>query len=274
VGRIDKSFIGKRFGNLVVLGFDHVDSHRSTCWICECDCGNRIVASRNSLVGGNTRSCGCRKHGPERENLIGKRFGRLTVIDFDHSDTHRNSYWLCECDCGNKSIVTRGGLTSGNTTSCGCYNKDRVRESTTTHGLSRSPLYKAWRDMRSRCENTNATHYHRYGGRGIEVCDEWKNFENFRDWAEVSGYDSKLTIDRINNNGSYSPDNCRWADRHAQGNNRSTNHIIEYNGQAHNIMEWTKILGVNYSTLWGRLKRNDMRDFESYFDRKKEGIIK
>lgn len=265
MGQIKPLVTGERFGDLTVISFDHVDKHRASCWLCECDCGKRVVVPRHSLISGGTRSCGCRKHGPEREDITGRRFGRLTVISFDHDDPHRNSYWLCECDCGNKTVVTRGGLTSGNTTSCGCYNRERVSESTRTHGLSRTPLYKVWRDMRTRCENENNIAYHRYGGRGIEVCDEWKKFDNFKDWALDAGYNKGLTIDRVDNNSGYTPTNCRWVDWDTQGNNRSTNHIVEYNGHRHNIMEWAKILGVNYSTLWGRIKRNDMRDFEKYF---------
>lgn len=265
MGQIKPLAIGERFGNLTVISFDHIDKHRSSCWLCECDCGNQIVISRNKLVSGNTKSCGCRKHGPEREDIVGQRFGRLTVIEFDHADAHRNLYWLCECDCGNRTLVTRGGLISGNTTSCGCYNKERIIKSSTTHGLSRTPLYKAWRDMRTRCENENSKAYHRYGGRGINVCEEWKTFENFKDWALASGYNQGLTIDRIDNDHGYSPDNCRWVDWSVQGNNRSSNHIVEYGGLRHNIMEWSNILGVSYSTLWNHINRNDMRDFENYF---------
>ena len=268
MGQIKTLEVGERFGNLTVIRFDHIDNHRASCWLCECDCGNQVVISRHNLVSGNTKSCGCRKHGPERENIIGKRFGRLTVVDFDHNDVHRNSYWLCECDCGNKTIVTRGSLISGNTTSCGCYNKERVRESTTTHGLSGTPLYKAWRDMRTRCENINNAAYHRYGGRGIDICDDWKKFENFRDWATDSGYDKHLTLDRIDNDDGYYPENCRWVDWQTQGNNRSTNRIVEYAGYRHTIAEWVRILGVNDVTLRNRIERNDFRDFERYFNEK------
>lgn len=262
MGHIKPLTIGERFGNLTVLGFDHVDKHRSSCWLCQCDCGRQVVVTRYSLISGNTTSCGCRKKGPTREDITGKRFGRLTVICFDHNDHHHNSYWLCECDCGNRTVVTRGGLTSGNTTSCGCYNRERVRESTTTHGLSRTPLYKVWRDIRTRCENENNSAYHRYGGRGIRICEKWHDFENFKNWADSSGYDVGLTIDRIDNDGDYCPENCRWVDWSVQGNNRSTNRLVEYKGQVHNIMEWSKTLGVNYSTLRGRINRYDMSDFE------------
>lgn len=263
---IDNSFIGKRFGRLTVIDFSHTNKHRNSCWLCECDCGNRVVISRNNLQQGNTKSCGCLKHGPDKENLAGKRFGRLTVIRHDHDDIHRNSYWLCECDCGSKTIATRGDLTSGNTTSCGCYQIEGIRERATTHGMSRTPLYKIWRGMRDRCENENDTAYHRYGGRGINVFDNWKDFEDFRDWAIDNGYERGLTIDRIDNDADYSPNNCRWVNMQTQCNNRSTNHIIEYNGISHTIMEWTRLFGVKYNTLRQRILRGDMHDFEEYFN--------
>lgn len=265
MSKVDLSFIGKRFGNLTVIDFSHINKHRNTCWLCECDCGDRIVVSRNHLRQGNVKSCGCLKHGPDREDLTGKRFGRLTVVQYDHDDIHRNSYWLCECDCGNRTIVTRGGLTSGNTTSCGCYQIEGIRERATTHGMSRTRLYKIWREMRTRCENENSTSYHRYGGRGIGVCDDWSDFENFRNWALDNGYEHDLTIDRVDNDADYSQSNCRWVDMKTQGNNRSTNHIVEYNGISHTIMEWTRILGVKYNTLRQRILRGDMHNFEEYF---------
>lgn len=201
--KIDMSIIGKRFGDLTVIRFDHMNNRRNSCWLCECDCGNTIVLPRKALVSGNTSSCGCRKHGPQREDLVGKQFGRLTVIAFDHADRYRNKYWVCECECGNRTIVTGGDLKSGNTTSCGCYQIEGIRERATTHGLSRTPLYKVWRSIHDRCENPNIVSYHRYGGRGISVCEEWARFENFRDWALSSGYEQGLTIDRIDNDDGY-----------------------------------------------------------------------
>lgn len=266
MGQIKPLIAGERFGNLTVVGFDHVDHHRASCWLCECDCGNRVVVTRHSLISGATKSCGCHKRGPEREDIIGRRFGRLTVVNFDHTDRHRNSYWICKCDCGNQTLATRGALISGNTTSCGCYNRERVSESSTTHGMSRAPLYKVWRDMHTRCKNERSGEYHRYGGRGIDICNDWMSFENFRDWALDAGYTNGLTLDRTDNDGSYSPENCRWVTWKTQGNNRSTNRIVEYNGYFHTITEWSEILGINYSTLRGRIDRNDMHDFERYFE--------
>lgn len=265
MSRVDMSFVGKRFGKLTVIDFDHINEHRNTCWLCRCDCGNELVVSRNNLTTGNTSSCGCLGRGPKREDIIGKRFGRLTVVAFDHSDMHRNSYWLCECDCGNTTVATRGGLISGNTTSCGCYQIEGIRDRATTHGLSGSSLYRRWQSMRNRCNDKNNAAYHRYGGRGIKVCDEWNDFENFRDWALSNGYQEDLTLDRIDNEADYSPKNCRWATWRVQGNNRSTNRIITYGGESHNITEWCELLNLNFNTLWARINRGDMHDFEGYF---------
>ena len=119
--------------------------------------------------------------------------------------------------------------------------------------------------MHQRCNDANHTSYHRYGGRGIKVCDEWGKFESFRDWALNSGYELGLTLDREHNDSGYYPDNCRWVTQQTQTNNRSTNHFITYNGDTHTIAEWARLFQVNYSTLQGRIKRGNMQDFEKYF---------
>ena len=253
---------------MTVLEFSHLDSFRQSHWMCECDCGNKTIVQRANLTSGGTKSCGCLQHNRDFEDLRGARFGRLTVIDFDHINAHGTSYWVCECDCGNKTIVQRSNLISGGTVSCGCYCRERLLESATKHGSSNTPLYAVWHSMRQRCDNENHKFYERYGGRGIKVCDEWEEFEPFRDWALDNGYESGLTLDRECNDRGYYPDNCRWVTQQTQTNNRSTNHFISYNGKTHTIAEWARLLQVNYSTLQGRINRNDMRDFEDYFDNK------
>lgn len=119
--------------------------------------------------------------------------------------------------------------------------------------------------MKQRCTNERSDTYHSYGGRGIHVCDEWLDFENFRDWAFDSGYEPGLTIDRINNNDGYYPGNCRWADRRTQANNRRTNRFVTYGGDTHTIAEWARLFEISYQKLLGRVNRGDMRDFEEYF---------
>ena len=203
-----------------------------------------------------------------RENLIGRRFGRLTVVDFDHKDNRNKTYWLCECDCleHNRIAVYSHNLKSGQTRSCGCLARERAVETNTTHGLSKTRIHHIWQNMLQRCENKNNKDYPRYGSRGISVCDEWHRFEDFNNWSMNNGYDDTLTIDRMDVRGNYCPKNCRWTDLITQENNKRNNHLITYAGTTHTVAEWSRILNVNYQSLYGRIKRNDMRDFENYFN--------
>lgn len=197
-------------------------------------------------------------------SIVGKRFGRLVVLGLDHvSGKHNSTWWRCKCDCGNETVVYRGGLTSGDIVSCGCYRKEHIHEYSRKHGLSHDPLYIVWGGMIQRCTNEHADNFQRYGGRGIIVCEDWrKNFENFYNWAISNGYENGLTLDRINNNSGYFPENCRWIDRRAQQNNTRRNRFIEYKGETHTIAEWSRILNINYATLWSKINRGDFKDFE------------
>ena len=189
-------------------------------------------------------------------DLTGQRFGRLTVIERACPEKKGKVYWICRCDCGNYSIVQSGNLKSGNTTGCGCMKIEGAKEANTTHGQTGTRLYKAWDSMRQRCNNPKKDHYKDYGGRGITVCDEWQNdFQAFYDWSMDNGYAENLTLDRIDADGNYCPENCRWATVKAQQNNRRNNHLITYNGETHTIAEWSEIVGVNRNTLKGRIRK-------------------
>ena len=156
----------------------------------------------------------------KRIEMVGERFGRLTVMgDSDKGDKcHR--YVLCKCDCGNLTEVSISSLRSGLTKSCGCLHQEEFHKIVTKHGHYGERLYPVWKQMKQRCSNTRNKSYEWYGARGIKVCDEWQDYGVFRSWALSSGYKEGLTIDRINGNGNYEPDNCRWITIQEQQKNR------------------------------------------------------
>lgn len=158
------------------------------------------------------------------KDITGERFGRLVVLrEFGRKEKNKHICWVCVCDCGNEKIVDGVHLRRGKSTSCGCYSKEKTVErskqmfedgrmcSHTTHGFSKTNLYKTWANIKTRCYNTNNRAYKWYGAKGITMCDEWRNdFCTFKRWAELNGYKPGLTIDRINPFKGYHPDNCRW----------------------------------------------------------------
>lgn len=205
---------GRRFGSLTAVKY-----LGDSKWECLCDCGNTAIVSAGKLSSGKTKSCGCRKY--RRIDRTGKRYGRLLVIS-DNGD----GKWLCRCDCGNTVSVSGSSLGSGDTKSCGCLRRDRQRKAVVTHGQYQTRLYRLWANMIARCETESRREYKNYGGRGISVCEEWRNdFTSFRDWAVSNGYDPKLPtdkcmLDRIDNDGNYCPSNCRWVTRSEQNRNK------------------------------------------------------
>lgn len=191
------------------------------------------------------------------KDISGQKFGRLTALYKLRNYHKHGSYWLCACECGNFKEVYLGSLTSGATTSCGCYHKEISKNVNLKHGKRHTRLYKIWKGIKQRCYNSNNTYYRNYGGRGIIICDEWlRNFINFYDWAILNGYNDNLTIDRINNDGNYEPNNCRWATAKQQARNRSYCKYFTHNGKTHCIKEWCEILNLNYKTISTRLSRN------------------
>ena len=198
-----------------------------------------------------------------RLDLTGGTFGRLTVLGIDRVAEGR-TYWVCECSCANKThLVVRGDcLVSGQTMSCGCLRHETV----TKHGMYNTRLHRIWTGMRQRCTNENNPKYYNYGGRGVTFDPAWGDFEVFKDWALANGYTDELSIDRIDNESGYYPSNCRWTDIITQENNRSSNCHFSYSGEIHTIADWSRILDVKYHTLYKRILRGDLRDFEDYFD--------
>ena len=202
----------------------------------------------------------------EFEDLTGREFGRLTVIGLDSTKTvkskkriRRYQIWKCVCVCGNTCLVKSIDLKSGHTRSCGCYMVESRRAGhRKTHGLSRTRLYRIFASMKTRCYNSADSHYQSYGGRGITICDEWlSDFSAFYKWAMENGYksDGTCSIDRIDVDKGYSPDNCRLIPMHEQGFNKTNTHYIEVQGERLSIAKAAEIYGLNVKTIYTRVYR-------------------
>lgn len=251
--RIDLT--GQRFGMLVVESFAYMSKDRHTVWNCRCDCGGTTVSDSHNLKRGHTTSCGCKLK--NRINLVsvGERFDRLVVQSHIGPDQYGSIHWRCICDCGNVTDVKNYDLTSGHTRSCGCLRPDATSASITTHGLSYSRLYRVWSGMIARCTIPSCTGYNNYGGRGITICDEWKSdFLSFYKWAISHGYQKGLTIDRKDVNGDYCPENCRWATKKQQANNKRGTTYIVYNGLSMTISEASEQYGIPRDVLSRRIR--------------------
>ena len=188
-------------------------------------------------------------------DLIGKRFGKLLVTELTDIKSHKERHWKCLCDCGNEYVAKSSGLVHGKTTQCRQCSFKQISEKK-NKGLSEPKrLHGIYVNMMTRCYNSNYVLFSRYGGRGITVCDEWRigGYASFRSWALSNGYSDDLTIERIDNNGGYSPDNCRWATRTEQANNRHTNRMLTANGETDTMANWSRRLSIPYWVLQRRL---------------------
>lgn len=198
------------------------------------------------------------------KDLTGKKFGKLSVIEFDHRDEKRRYYWKCKCDCGNIRIVQGSHLCSGHSTSCGCINIEKIKNLNYKTGMTTSKIYYAYRNMINRCYREKDAKYKSYGGRGITVCDEWLNkengFENFLEWSNSNGYKesskrNECTLDRINVNGNYEPSNCRWVDWETQCYNKRNTFFVVYKGILYNMKACSQITGLSRSAIQDRKRR-------------------
>lgn len=190
-------------------------------------------------------------------DLTGQRFGRLVVVGRADPPLNKWRYamWHCRCDCGRETDVSGHNLRRWLTTSCGCLRREHAADAHRTHGGTGSRLYNIWRTMRARCENPHNENYDYYGGRGITVCEEWHDFANFMQWAERTGYQENLTIDRIDVNEGYNPVNCQWATMHEQARNKRSNVNITYHGITRCLSDWAATFGIDVGTLWLRVFR-------------------
>lgn len=196
-------------------------------------------------------------------DITGQKFGRLIAKTFAYRNG-RDYYWKFLCDCGEQKIVKRYSVTSGHTRSCGCLSREIAvehgRKQFRKHGMKGEPLYCVWEKMRQRCNSPSSNGYERWGGRGIKICPRWNEFQNF--FEDMNGsyqihnkqYGGRNTqLDRIDNNGHYSPENCRWATAAEQARNRRSNIVLELDGRKMCLTDWARELNMNFGALRRRI---------------------
>lgn len=264
-----KDYSGEKWGKIIVIekvGSKEFCGHKVALWRCMCDCGREIFLTSNQIRIHSPKSCGCSKerkpynknkesHLPDKE-FIGKKYNKLTIIErfIDCDNKGQGRKWLCECECGNTIIVNTHNLINDKTKQCNKCSNESIKTSVTKHGYcQKERLYTTWLNMRDRCNNPNYLKYHLYGGRGIEVCESWNDYSEFKNWAIKNGYDDSLSLDRIDVNGNYDPNNCRWVTQKTQCNNKRCNHYITYNGVTKTAKEWSECTGIKYRTILSRI---------------------
>ncbi len=194
---------------------------------------------------------------PRTKDLSGNKYGRAEVIRPYGKNKYGKTVFLCKCDCGKMFTTLGNSLQSGRTKSCGCLFLEKSNEkvmSLAKHNKSNTRLYNIWHTMKQRCYYEKHKSFNIYGGRGIRMCQEWRNnFQAFYDWAISNGYAEDLTIDRVDINGDYEPSNCRWVTMKEQSNNKRNNHLIEYNGKVKTVSQWADEIGIDKNVLYKRL---------------------
>lgn len=185
-------------------------------------------------------------------DITGQKFNRLKVVKRIENSSFRKARWLCQCECGNFTEVSGDNLRNGNVKSCGCLIADKNKQRT-THRKSNIRLYNIWRNMKARCNCKTNPFYKNYGERGIKICSDWIMFENFYNWSINNGYNENLSIDRIDVNGNYEPNNCRWIPLSKQAYNKRDSIMININGEEKCLAEWCKLYNVKYTTIYRRI---------------------
>lgn len=188
-------------------------------------------------------------------DITGQKFNMLTAIKPLRNDKYNKVIWQFKCDCGNTYEAVGSNVKCGEIKNCGCIHGNKQYSNFDYDNPSHKRAYRIWNDMKRRCFCTNRKDYPRYGGRGITMCDNWLNFQNFWDWSLTNGYDDNLSIDRINPNGNYEPSNCRWSNAKEQANNKRNNHYITFRGVTKSMADWSNELDISYTCLRARLRR-------------------
>lgn len=235
------------FGRYTVISLAGCDSKRNTKWNCRCECGVEKVVPRPSLVQGCGRSCGCLK-AKKYAGIAGQKFGYLTAIE-PAGRLRRDSAWRCQCVCGEYRTVKSHDLVTGKIRSCGCKN----RKGKATHDMYGTATYNVWAGIKQRCLNPCVKAWPNYGGRGISVCERWLRFENFL--VDMGERPPGMSIDRIDNNGNYEPENCRWATPFQQCRNTRKNRMVDLDGESMPVVVACEKLNVSQKTVRTRILR-------------------
>jgi len=252
-----KNLEGQTINNWSIKEYRGLNKHKQSLWLIECKCGKMTQRIKTTSQMKTDKSCGCLNI----ENLNGLIFGRWKVISdpiFKNDGKRDRVYFRCECTCKDKTVklVRSDMLKNKTSSSCGCY----AKEVNTAHGLSRTRLYNIWFSMIDRCSNDNRSDYDRYGGRGISVCREWAAQEsyiglnNFIEWSLLNGYKDYLTIERVDVNGNYEPDNCTWASMDDQAKNKRNTIYLEIDKNQNKLVDLARENNINRSTLLNRYK--------------------
>ena len=257
-------YSGQIFGNIKVL--KRADGDLDRCrnsmkergrttdpkYTCEClICGKIFDRNISAIKNNKYKNCGCKTL---QYDLTGKKFGKLTVIKSLGLDTHSEMNWECVCDCGNKYIAKSYSLRKGTTKQCKECAIKQMSENSRKYVVFSKRLKECYVNMKTRCTNKNQDPFNRYVNRGIELCEEWENdYNKFQTWALNNGYSETLTLDRIDNNKGYYPENCRWVTRREQANNRRTSLFLIYKGKKDTLANWARNLNIPYNYIQYRV---------------------
>lgn len=240
-----KDITGQKRGKLTAIRRIRTDEKRNSIWLFLCDCGTEKEINAHNVLHGTTKSCGCITH---FKDITGQKFGRLTAIRFVRINERNRTFWLFSCDCGIQKEIASSEVLKGSTKSCGCLRKDGKEKASLVHGGFGTRTHRIWSGMLSRCRNPVNKDYKNYGGRGIQVCDEWYDFSKFQSWCLNNGYSDDLSIDRINANGNYCPENCKFSTMKEQSRNKRNTIWYEIDGIKKSLVEWCEILNIPLKT--------------------------
>lgn len=251
---------GKRFCKIVVIGVAKTLGSKKY-WDCICDCGREWMVRGDALISKvkPVKSCGCKP----RKDLLGSTIGRLTVLRRSVIDKRK---WVCLCSCGNMTEVFGSNLSRIHTTSCGCLHSETTSNRNSTHGMTNTTEFGIWQSMKQRCYDENCEAYKDYGGRGVVVCDRWRN--SFEDFFLDVGLrpSSKHSLDRHpNNDGNYEPTNFRWATKRQQAQNRRDNVVVEYNGEKMALAEFASRFDIKGTSIYSHIKKKTLEEILKFY---------